>query len=165
MVKHRFIRTLVAGPLLLLSAAPLAACGHGSPAANAVAALSSSATASASPTASQSAYQRGLAYSACMRQHGITDFPDPVDVGNGQVGWRMSPGIDSNSAQYKAADKACSSLAQAGSSHKFDPTKIPAWAACVRAHGVPKFPDPVNNGTGMDVDVTVSAEKLASKPS
>ena len=48
-----------------------------------------------------------LKYARCMRAHGITNFPDPTSKGLG-----LSPGngIDPNSPQFQAADKACHSL-------------------------------------------------------
>jgi hypothetical protein len=47
------------------------------------------------------------AYSKCMREHGIGDFPDPNADGGIQI--RQSPGsdMDPSTQTYKAADKAC----------------------------------------------------------
>jgi hypothetical protein len=85
------------------------------------------------------------AYSACMRNHGVGNFPDP-DSNNVM----RTAGIDKNSPTYKVAARACRSLA---------PTPPPpaqqaqlqaqmlAFAKCMRSHGVPAFPDPqVENG-------------------
>jgi hypothetical protein len=84
------------------------------------------------------------AYSACMRNHGVGNFPDP----EGQL--IKTRGIDKNSPTFQAAARACRSLA---------PTPAPpaqqaqlqaqelAFAKCMRSHGVPAFPDPqVGNG-------------------
>jgi RNA polymerase sigma-70 factor (ECF subfamily) len=44
----------------------------------------------------------------CMRSHGIPDFPDPVNKGsNIQIGPGPDSGIDTNSARFQAARKAC----------------------------------------------------------
>jgi hypothetical protein len=49
-----------------------------------------------------------LAFSRCMRAHGITNFPDPT-FQNGGVGLRFgsSSGIDPSSPAFQAAQKAC----------------------------------------------------------
>lgn len=53
----------------------------------------------------QRAMAGALKHSACMRSHGVTNFPDPVVEGGGiSVTLR---GIDPNSAVFKAAQKAC----------------------------------------------------------
>lgn len=55
-------------------------------------------------------YANGLKFSECMRQHGITNFPDPDPHGgpNGHGGINLNhSGIDPNSPQYQAAQQAC----------------------------------------------------------
>ncbi|MBO2446031.1 hypothetical protein J4573_02945 [Actinomadura barringtoniae] len=51
---------------------------------------------------------QALKYAKCMRQNGVSDFPDPqggkLDIGN----------ADSDSPQFKAADQKCQSLRPAG---------------------------------------------------
>src|SRR6185437_15055216 len=54
-----------------------------------------------------------LAYSQCMRSHGVPDFPDPV--GNSlQLRVSQSSDLDPTSPQNVAAQKACKSLQPAG---------------------------------------------------
>jgi hypothetical protein len=51
-----------------------------------------------------------LAFSACMRSHGIPDFPDPTFTGGGaQLSLHGSPGSDLNpqSPRFQAAQTAC----------------------------------------------------------
>lgn len=61
-----------------------------------------------SPAMIQAAMANGLKFAECMRSHGIANFPDPVDHGNNiQIGPGPDSGIDTNSAQFKAAQKAC----------------------------------------------------------
>ena len=50
----------------------------------------------------------GLAFSKCMRQHGITNYPDPGPHSglNGGYGINLS-GVDMNSPQFRAAKQAC----------------------------------------------------------
>lgn len=60
------------------------------------------------PTPQQRAQQQRelLAYSKCMRDHGIEDFPDPS---NGGLHLTGGPGsdLDPNNAQFQAAQQAC----------------------------------------------------------
>jgi hypothetical protein len=49
-----------------------------------------------------------LKFSACMRSHGVPTFPDP-QFGNGNIRIHIGPGsgIDPQSPQFQAAQKAC----------------------------------------------------------
>jgi hypothetical protein len=47
-------------------------------------------------------------FAACMRAHGYPDYPDPI-VRNGGVDQSLPANIDTNSAQFQAAEKTCSS--------------------------------------------------------
>lgn len=64
--------------------------------------------------AEQAKMQEGaLKFSACMRSHGVPNFPDPeFHSGGGGVRVRIGgkgSGIDPNSPQFKAAQKTCQS--------------------------------------------------------
>ncbi|MDL4817023.1 hypothetical protein [Actinomadura opuntiae] len=50
---------------------------------------------------------RMRAYSKCMRDHGITAFPDPSSDGGIQINAGPGTGIDPESQTFKAADQAC----------------------------------------------------------
>jgi hypothetical protein len=109
--------------------------------------------ASASPSSSMSAAASGeaqaLAYAACMRSHGVPNFPDPT-VRNGSVGFNITPGdgIDPNSSQYLSARQACQSLRGGGTANSGTANYAAElkFAQCMRSHGVPDFPDPNKNG-------------------
>jgi hypothetical protein len=60
--------------------------------------------------------QQALAFSRCMRSHGVPNFPDPKVSGNTmELGGPAGKGFDPNSPQFQAAQKACqSSLPGAG---------------------------------------------------
>jgi hypothetical protein len=85
------------------------------------------------------------AYSACMRSHGVGNYPDP-DSNN----VLKTQGIDRNSPTFKAAARACRSLAPTPpppAQQAQDQAQMLAFAKCMRSHGVPAFPDPqVVNG-------------------
>ncbi len=49
------------------------------------------------------------AFSACMRSHGVTNFPDPTVTAHG-LNIQVPPGTDPNSAPFQAAQTACQSL-------------------------------------------------------
>jgi hypothetical protein len=89
-----------------------------------------------------------LAYARCMRAHGVPNFPDPGS--NGAITVSSANGIDPNSPQFKSAQSACQSLAPGGNPSPAQQAKRMAQALkfsqCMRAHGVPKFPDPTSNG-------------------
>lgn len=148
----------------------LAACSGANPSTNGVARLDSpspdaSATASAGTSADASlgpddVYQQMLAYSQCMRTHGVTSFPDPVNNG-GRVGMIVGGGpgkaIDPNSATFQAAQQACQSLMPApktGNAGEI-PEKVREQALqfsqCMRSHGVPDFPDPQFSNGGISI--------------
>jgi hypothetical protein len=109
----------------------------------------SSATASPSQSATVSGEAEALQYAACMRSHGVPDFPDPT-VQNGSVGFSITAGdgVDQNSPQYQSARQACSSLRGGGTANSGSGNlaKELKFAQCMRSHGVPDFPDPNKNG-------------------
>jgi hypothetical protein len=90
-----------------------------------------------------------LAYARCMRAHGVPDFPDPDS--NGQ--FNVDP--HSASSQETAANHACHHLLTAGrqanaAQQQHMLGQLVQYARCMRAHGVPNFPDPgtTNGGIG-----------------
>jgi hypothetical protein len=85
-------------------------------------------------------------FAKCMRSHGLTNFPDPSAQGTFNL-----PNNMTSSAQFASADHACRSLAPAGPLSGQGPTakqldQTVKFVACMRKHGVPKFPDPGANG-------------------
>ncbi len=160
---------LVAGVMLAML---LAACGGSNQPSNGVARLDSpspdaSSSADAGAVASAGAslspddvYQAMLAYSQCMRSHGVASFPDPVNQG-GNIGLRISggpgTGLDPDSATFKAAQQACQSLIpapKAGTGGQI-PEKAREQALqfsqCMRDHGLPDFPDPQFSNGGVSI--------------
>lgn len=147
--------------LLACAAMLVAACGSGSKAAVASLGSKSPATSTtiapasggASPPAA--AYSQLLKYSACMRSHGLAQFPDPSLQSGGGIRLEIGPGngIDPSSPQFKAAQSACQRLLPArvggptiSSQDQADYLKA---AGCMRAHGVVGFPDPTFLGGGV----------------
>lgn len=117
--------------IAVLGGASMAGCGSTGPL---------SRTVTDAPSGSNSA----LRFSQCMRANGAPSFPDP-----GPSGYARS-GINLQSPAVQSAMNACTRyLPQSGHS----PT-VPArvrhqellLANCMRANGVPNFPDPDKNG-------------------
>jgi len=107
----------------------------------------------ASPKAAQSRSGEGaeLAYSACIRAHGVPNFPDPRAQG-GYARSALNAIGGQNSPQLLSAQKHCHAQAvAAGFVHT--PAQIRqhiqqemAESACMRKHGVPDMPDPNAQG-------------------
>lgn len=55
----------------------------------------------------QQAYQALLKFSACMRSHGIGDFPDPSPDGRMTIKAGQGSDLNPNSPQFQAAQRAC----------------------------------------------------------
>ena len=98
-----------------------------------------------------SARHSELAFSRCMRAHGITAFPDPNPQGGIALNAGPGTGLDPKSPQFKAANRACRSLLPPRET--LSPAQQAAaraqalrYAQCMRAHGISDFPDP--NGQG-----------------
>ena len=122
-------------------------------------ACSSSSTSSPAHAAGHAARSASssLAFSACMRSHGVHNFPDPSAGSNGQqVTIQQGSGIDPNSPAFQAAQRSCQSLLPAGktagggSVSPAERARILRYAACIRTHGVPNYPDPTFNGNAIN---------------
>jgi hypothetical protein len=89
-----------------------------------------------------------VAFSACMRRNGVPKFPDPEVVGSGmRLSFGSENGIDPNAPQFKRAQRACRNLLpNGGKSTARERSKrlqqALDYAACMRGHGVPNYPDP-----------------------
>ncbi len=100
------------------------------------------------------------ALSRCMRANGVSGFPDPIAGPNGAVGLPLTVTGDGSlmaggktfaGPAVRSAERACKAY--------LPPTGGPppqvaaalrrqqlAFARCMRAHGVPSFPDPTFSG-------------------
>lgn len=99
------------------------------------------------PANTQSVSSQPLAFSNCVRSHGVANFPDPNSSGV----WPKSQveGAASN-PEYPAATRACGHLLPDGGpgvapSRAVDQeiqTDMEKFARCMRSHGVANWPDP-----------------------
>ena len=130
-----------------------AACG-GAPGSH-VAQLGSTTTKSSTSSWAAAAQQNGmLAFSRCMRSHGVPNFPDPNS--SGALPKRQVDQLAASSPQFPPAHRACEHLLSNGG----QPTQAQvqqAWndmrnfAHCMRSHGVPDWPDPTTDSSGQPV--------------
>ena len=98
--------------------------------------------------AGSTAFQNALAYAQCMRSHGEPGFPDPDSKGNFL---NLGP-VNIHSPQYLSASKSCGHLLP---SYKVTPAQRKQelssalkYSACMRSHGIPSYPDPIELANG-----------------
>jgi hypothetical protein len=130
-------RELIAVAVIVMAgAAVLTACAGGS---------------SPTSTAGSSQHTEALAYAQCMRSHGVSSYPDPDSEGHFppvQVGRN---GVSQQAVQ--SAQNACRNLDPGGnqgtSGEQARVTQALNFSKCMRAHGVPNFPDPAASSGGI----------------
>jgi hypothetical protein len=112
---------------------------------------------SSAPEGSASTQQKMVAYSQCMRTHGVPEFPEPTE---GHLLIRSSShnghvtGVNPQSSQFQAAQKFCGKfLPNGGAPSPAEQAKAQEsalkFSQCMRTHGVPNFPDPTFSGGGV----------------
>ncbi len=108
-----------------------------------LAACSSSPGNQTAPAAGQ---EQALKYAQCLRANGVPDFPDP-DPNGGFSGLSHEK---ANDPKFQAAVEKCRALSPGGQHENFgDPifvAQVRAYSQCMRATGVPGFPDPDAQG-------------------
>jgi hypothetical protein len=132
-------------PVVVVVASLLAAgCGGaGSPG---VASIPSSTT-----TATTAPQSSALAYSGCMRAHGVPNFPDPAGGGATTKQATIRAFKEVSNSQVLTAQTACERLQPNGGQLRRAQlaqrlSDLLAFAHCIRTHGVPSFPDPTSSG-------------------
>src|SRR6188472_3182739 len=98
----------------------------------------------AGSSGSNSTVEQAVKYAQCMRENGVTDFPDPDKNGKFVI---AAGGPNQNSPQVKKAKQACKSQEPPGIED--DPAQVAQdqkewlkFAQCMRRNGIPDFPDP-----------------------
>jgi hypothetical protein len=122
-----------------------------------------------------------VAYSACMRSHGVPNFPDPDS--SGQLPKADAQQLGVTSSELQAAQQACQSLLPndggAINASSIDQCMMADdcprtlvrqvlneernFAQCMRSHGVPNWPDPSIDSHGRPV-FAISISKLGFDP-
>jgi hypothetical protein len=108
----------------------------------------SSGSASSGASTQVTKREKAVKFAECVRAHGVPHFPDPGASGD------VNFGVDVSKKVFTAAVNACKSLEPPGalSSKRSTMQQSAAlrFAECVRSHGVPDFPDPVNGQPLID---------------
>jgi hypothetical protein len=135
---------------------------------------SSSAGSGSSSAGGSSTSASAVAYSACVRAHGVPNFPDPDSSGTVPKGDAQHFGV--STAQFQAAQQACQHLLPTSGSplqqreeqciENGGPcppallqqmlTADRTFAQCMRLHGWPNFPDPIPQPDGPVFNITAA---------
>jgi hypothetical protein len=121
-----------------------------------------------------SASASAVAYSACMRSHGVPNYPDPGSDGNLPKGNAQAFGV--SDSQYQAAERVCRHLLPnsdttftASLTQCLETGDCPhavvqralteglRFARCMRNRGVPNWPDPTVDSMGRPSFQTTAA--------
>lgn len=137
-------------PLLALAligmAAVVSACGSTAPAATG---------SGSSGTKTATKVEKAVKFAECMRNNGVSEFPDPNASGDFTYGIPAGSSLNPSSAAWQQAIGVCKDLEPPGFIPKAPTTQEIAarikFAQCIRANGMPDFPDPANNGPLINV--------------
>jgi len=107
--------------------------------------------------------EKAVKFAQCMRENGISEFPDPDASGNLTIdGVLNGSSIDSDSPTWKGAIAACDDLQPPGFTG--DGERSPdeqnaalGFAQCIRENGVADFPDPAAGQPLVDTNRIPSA--------
>jgi hypothetical protein len=134
--RHRITIVLIVVPGVLV----IAGCGSSK----------SSSTVAKRPDKSSplSFMQENLKWAACIRKHGFPNLPDPT-FGDGGAQVNLSTSINMTSPGFMLAERKCAALGLPGAGQAASESATSAQVAqamavsrCMRAHGVPNWPDP-----------------------
>lgn len=117
-------------------------------------------------------YQKELAFSQCMRSHGVPNFPDPgsngiISIqGGGAAKGKASQDQRFGGAQMTSANKACAHLLPNGgvptaAQRQQMLNQALKFTQCMRAHGITNMPDP-GSGGGEAVNIGASGINVQS---
>lgn len=132
-------KPFLAAAVLAAVALLTAACGGGS------------ASTAGSSGAGQGRLAQALAFAHCMRSHGAPNYPDP----NGSGVFMMNPSNSSSFHAPQSARTACVHLLPrkgtplTPAQQEQQQRKSLAFAACMRRHGFPQFPDGWSGNVGQ----------------
>lgn len=139
-------------PGLLAVSVSLAACGSSSPGTTALGQAAGGSS-------------KALNFGSCMRSHGVPNFPDLTSSSGGAFALRLQQvdgttevnGVQVNGPAFKSAMQACrSELPGGGHPGSLSASRREAalrFSRCMRAHGVPSFPDPQFSGGGVRIQI------------
>jgi hypothetical protein len=98
-------------------------------------------------------------FAACMRGHGVLNFYFSNAPHTSNTSTELSimghyvPGVNPQTAHFDTAMKACKHLLPGGGPSHLTRQQIDAmvkFAACMRSHGFPDYPDPIVRNGGVE---------------
>jgi hypothetical protein len=115
------------------------------------------------------AHTKAMRFSACMRDNGVSEFPDPDASGAMTLdGVVNGSSIDPTSATWTKALAACKNMQPAGFTGKKATPKEQSvrleFAQCMRDNGIKDFPDPTADGPLIDTNRMPGAPAAHSIP-
>jgi hypothetical protein len=107
--------------------------------------------------------ERAVKFAECMRENGVSEFPDPDASGNLTIdGVLNGSSIDPDSPAWKGAVATCKDLQPpgftgGGERSSSEQEGALRFAQCIREHGVRDFPDPAAGQPLVDTNRIPSA--------
>jgi hypothetical protein len=146
--------------MMAVAALPAVACSNGP----------SSAGAGRSPGAGGSAIAASaVRYTSCMRSHGVPEYPDPGS--SGQLP-KITPANEAqlgvSDSRFQTATTACQALwpyqGPTQAQVRQELTDALTFARCMRAHGVPNWPDPTTDPESGRVEFVIHSSQVGFDP-
>lgn len=108
-------------------------------------------------------------YTNCVRVHGVPDYPDPNAAGQLP---KITPANEAqlgvSDSQFTSAQTACQRLwpyqGLTQAQRQGELTDALTFARCMRAHGVPGFPDPTTDPSSGRVEFVISTSQDGFDP-
>jgi hypothetical protein len=152
----RFRRPLILTTVVAIAAFALVAAGCGRGGGSAGVANVATSTTAATTTTTHGGL---IAFSRCMRTHGVANFPDPQVVGGRNAKAAISRLAGSN-PRFQPAERACHQFLPNGGrgsreTAQQNRTRLAdelSFARCMRSHGLTRFPDPTAQA-GLTVEL------------
>lgn len=118
---------------------------------------SSPPVASNSTTNSSADGEQAMTFSRCMRNNGVSNFPDPSASGQFTIdGIADNSGLNTNTPAFQQALSACKRLEPSGfmGTQRTPQQQVAAlkFAQCMRDNGITNFPDPSPDGPIININ-------------
>lgn len=141
-------RRPLAALAMIAMVAVVGACGSAAPAGTGGGNNAPAGTGSSGGDTTATKREKAVKFAECVRENGVSDFPDPNAAGEFVYGVSVTPAV------FTKAVGACKALQPPGT---LSATRSPAqqkeglkFAQCMRENGVNDFPDPVNGQPLID---------------
>jgi hypothetical protein len=164
-------RVRVAAAVTATAALAMLVSGCGGSSSAGVAAVGTATTSATTTTAANNATTSGesthltqaLAFSRCMRAHGVPNWPDPDSQGNFPPLNEQALGVSKQTSGV--AQQACRHLLSSGGSATPQQRQqklafAVKVAQCLRGHGYPNFPDPTASGQNIPSGIDTNSPQF-----